>query len=149
MNECTFSLVTRLSLPQWNLYSPLDSSDLSCRLTSYFQAMLTFGSQNEVVLMSLDRFLAVAYRGYYENLMRNRRYPVLCTLANYAITGIISIPTAFMVHIDSNIGVCFGSPMADNTWGVFYKRIVVLVILFAIPCTMMFIFNLYTVYIIR
>ena len=131
------------SFPNWGWFDLSTHSNLTCRMSAYLVATLSLSTGNEIVLMSLDRFLAVAYRGYQENLMRSLRYPVICTIINYTLTAIFSLPLISYKEI-SFAGVCIANDLADDQLGRFYALWGVIFAFTILPFACLLFFNAYT-----
>ncbi|XP_075254841.1 uncharacterized protein LOC142346212 [Convolutriloba macropyga] len=79
--------------------------------TCEFKKLLNIGSsiasQNELMLLSIDRWLAVTKSTWYsEKLMKKLSYPIICTLINYICSAVVCSPILYIASFNDETNVC-------------------------------------------
>ena len=73
-----------------NQFAPHNSVTM-CKATIFMKLCLTLTSQNELILLSMDRYIAVSRPTWYtEKLMKKVFFPLKCTLINFICSALIS-----------------------------------------------------------
>lgn len=98
----------------WDITFRFYGSDLLCRLVKYLQVVSMFASTYMLVLMSLDRCLAICHPLRLVDRKKDR----LCVIASWMLSLIFSIPQAFIFslrEVGSGVYDCWGDFV--QPWG--------------------------------
>ncbi|XP_075243864.1 uncharacterized protein LOC142338116 [Convolutriloba macropyga] len=98
--------IVRMSLSSWDIVNLSNVSPIWCKVTNFVYSAVAFASQNQLVLMSCDRFLAITYSKYKPNLMLKTKYPIRCTIINYVLCAFLMSPLLLRSSIDPLTSQC-------------------------------------------
>ncbi|XP_075252792.1 uncharacterized protein LOC142344743 [Convolutriloba macropyga] len=139
-----------MRLRNWGVVSLLTYSSLFCKVTRLLGSVVALGAQNEMVILTIDRFLAIRNPAkYQQQLMYNGKFPSRCTKLNYVITLIVCLPNLFVFEIDEKWGRCLMDSSIDPRFGQIYFFLMVTVMYFVIPLLSLLAMNIYITYKIR
>ena len=120
-------------------------SETTCKVSYWLTATSGTATQNQVALVSLDRFLAIKYSGYLNKLLLNKWYPIGCTIGNYILCGILSYPITKFVSLNFEMTTCSYFGEAGSTLDQIYFYFVTVFVFMLLPLCLIMFCNIYTI----
>ena len=134
----------------WNIVNIFKYSNLSCKVSKFFGRFLNLVAQNQMAILTLDRFLAARNPSIYRDCyMNNRNFPSRCTIANYVMTAILCLPTVFVFEINDQWERCLIDSTVHPLLRRFYFWLILAVFYTFIPLMSVLVMNMYIICKIR
>ncbi|XP_063719274.1 uncharacterized protein LOC134846031 isoform X2 [Symsagittifera roscoffensis] len=105
-----------------------------CKFWRWVLYTFATAAQNELVLLALDRYLAVRnINRYQQTLMLNISYPVKCFFANLALSALVMSGTMYVGKYNPDSKTCEGDPDVNMHLRLVYVSFSGLVVYFVAP----------------
>ena len=105
-----------------------------CNFWRWITFATTVAAQNELVLLALDRYLAVRnINRYQQTLMLNISYPVKCFFANLALSALVMSGSLFYLEMDPETKRCTIAQGTNFFFRIIYNFLAGVIVYFAFP----------------